>query len=49
MLPLSSWSLPLQQDIKLSVPYDLTGQERAKVVTVYKSMDGWLDDKDGPA
>lgn len=39
----------MQQDITLNIPYDLTEQEWSKVMTVYKSMDGWLDDKDGPA
>ncbi|SFO91522.1 hypothetical protein [Variovorax sp. PDC80] len=39
----------MRQDITLNIPYDLSNEEWEKVAAVYASLDGWLDDQDGPA
>jgi hypothetical protein len=39
----------MRQEITLNVQYDILEQEWAKVGAVYRSMDGWIADKHGPA
>ena len=36
----------MEQSITLNLPYDLSKSEWDKVSTVYKSMDGWLNNNE---
>jgi hypothetical protein len=38
----------MEQSITLNLPYDLTDSEWAKVLAVYRSMDGWLEGQELP-
>ena len=34
----------MEESITLNVPYDLSVAQWAKVLTVYRAMDGWIED-----
>ncbi|MGB3511620.1 MAG: hypothetical protein WBA93_20755 [Microcoleaceae cyanobacterium] len=38
----------VKQTITLNLPYDLSDSDWEKVSIVYKQMDGWIDNHDGP-
>ena len=33
----------MQQSITLNLPYDLSGDDWSKVLSVYREMDGWIE------
>ena len=38
----------MQQSITLNLPYDLSDSQWSKVMAVYRSMDGWVDEQELP-
>lgn len=38
----------MERTITLNLPYDLSDTEAAKVLEVYRQMDGWIENKDFP-
>ena len=39
----------MHHSITLNIPYDLPDADWHKIAAVYKSMDGWLENPDGPS